>query len=102
MEEAQMFFAALASRTHDFYRRYRKADAYRRLTKESVLAVFDASLATDAPGRRKLSVRVASKKHRGKNVEEKEKDLMGDPASPVVLRSLEDIRVFKANTPIYP
>lgn len=118
-EEAGIFFNAIASRTHDFYRRYRKGEAYARLTKEAVLAAYDESLARGAPGRRKLSVRVASRRHarqagKGKKeLEEKEEqagggegsgnggDGGGGGATAVVLRSLEDIRAFKARTPIY-
>ncbi|CAN0057284.1 unnamed protein product [Laminaria digitata] len=107
-EEAGIFFGAIASRSRDFYRRYRKGESYSRLTKEAVLAVYDASFAPDAPGRRKLSVRVASRRHSleavakegvGVGVGEGVGEGGGDGV--VVLRSLEDIRAFKARTPIY-
>lgn len=105
-EEAQIFFGALADRTHDFYRRYRKAEAYGRLTKEAVLAVFDSSLAPDAPGRRKLSLRVSSRRHR--RGDEKVAGGGGggggvvmDEGEVIVLRSLEDIRAFKESASVY-
>ncbi|CAM9474661.1 unnamed protein product, partial [Choristocarpus tenellus] len=62
-EEAQRMWGSIAGRTHDFFRRFRKADAYRRLTMDAVLAVFDKNFAHDAPQRRKLSVRVSSQRH---------------------------------------
>eukprot|EP00903_Cladosiphon_okamuranus_P005475 g5460.t1 len=105
-EEASMFFGAIASRTGDFYRRYRKAVSYARLTKQAVVAAFDRFYAPGAPDRRKLTVRVASPKHaretsaaaatagEGGGVE-------GEPDGPVVLRSLEEIRAFKARSSIY-
>lgn len=104
-EEAQVFFVALAGRTHDFFRRFRKAEAYRRLNKEAVLAAFDASLAPGAPGRRKLSVRVGSREHKRDTLAaasggEEEAGASGDDGA-VILRSLEDIRAFKAKASIY-
>lgn len=109
-EEAQILFGALSSRTHDFYRRYRKAEAYRRLTKEKVLEVFDACLAPGAPERRKLSLRVASRRHR--KMEEVETGGSGggrdggivsrdDDGGTIVLTSLDDIRGYKAGTSVY-
>lgn len=99
-EEAGIFYNAIASRTRDFYRRYRKAESYRRLTKEAVLATFDASLAPGAPGRRKLSVRVASRRHALNSPGEREKGAGGDGEA-IILRNLEEIRAFKARTPVY-
>lgn len=102
-EEASIFFGAIASRTGDFYRRYRKAESYARLTKQAVLAAYDRFYAPGAPARRKLTVRVASQRHAretaaaagdGGGVE-------GEQEGTVVLRSLEEIRAFKARTPIY-
>lgn len=119
-EEASIFFGAIASRTGDFYRRYRKAESYARLSKEAVLAAFDEFFAPGAPSRRKLTVRVASQRHAreakaaaaggqgegagdagagagaGRNEGEGE-----EGGSAVVLRSLEDVRAFKARTPKY-
>lgn len=99
-EEAGIFFGAIAGRTRDFYRRYRKAESYKRLTKDTVLAAFDAHLAPDAPDRRKLSVRVASRKHAATVAEGKDS---GDRSvgGLLSLRSLEDIRAFKDRTPTY-
>lgn len=113
-EEASIFFGAIASRTGDFYRRYRKAESYRRLTKQAVLDAYDQFYAPGAPARRKLSVRVASQRH-ARDAEEKAAAAVaaeegggyrgdregGHSGGPVVLRSLEDIRAFKARTPIY-
>lgn len=112
-EEASIFFGAIASRTGDFYRRYRKAESYRRLTKQAVLDAYDQFYAPGAPARRKLSVRVASQRH-ARDAEEKAAAAAaeggwghrggregGGSGGPVVLRSLEDIRAFKARTPIY-
>lgn len=101
-EEAQILFGALSSRTHDFYRRYRKAEAYRRLTKEKVLEVFDASLAPGAPERRKLSLRVASQRHRKTGEVETEGSAGGDDdRGTVVLTTLDEIRGFKARASVY-
>lgn len=119
-EEAQIFFGAIAGRTHDFYRRYRKAESYRRLTKDAVLDVYDASLAPNAPGRRKLSVRVASRKYRqeaaaveaaattaaetGGIVGAKgavSRDVPRDNEAAAVLHNLDEIRTFKAGVPVY-
>lgn len=102
-EEASVYFSAIATRNHDFYRRYRKAEAYRRLTKEALLSVYDESLAPNAQGRRKLTVRVASQRHA--------RDKAGAPQElegqrnrdhdAIVLRSLKDIRNFKSHTPVF-
>lgn len=106
-EEASIFFGAIASRTGDFYRRYRKAESYARLTKQAVLAAYDRFYAPGAPGRRKLTVRVASQKHaRETNNAAAAGDGNGggmeeEREGAVVLRSLKDIRAFKARTPIY-
>lgn len=114
-EEAGIFFNAIAGRTHDFYRRYRKGESYGRLTKEGVLAAFDENLAPGAPGRRKLSVRVSSPAHAREAAaavaaaplaedgggREGGRGGDGQGGAAVVLRSLEEIRAFKASTPIY-
>lgn len=114
-EEASIFFGAIASRTGDFYRRYRKAESYSRLSKEAVLAAFDEFFAPDAPSRRKLTVRVASQRHareakaaatgggqgQGEGCNGAGTGTKEEERGAVVLRSLEDIRAFKARTPIY-
>lgn len=111
-EEASVYFSAIATRNHDFYRRYRKADAYRRLTKEALLSVYDDSLALNAQGRRKLTVRVASRRHardkagaarelEGQVVENRNQMHRNRNHDAIVLRSLKDIRDFKSNTPVY-
>ncbi|CAN0144594.1 unnamed protein product, partial [Hapterophycus canaliculatus] len=101
-EEASIFFGAIGTRTGDFYRRYRKAESYRRLTKEAVLAAFDRFFAPNAPSRRKLSVRVASQKHSLKAGADGGADGgSGNADGAVVLKNLEDIRAFKARTPTY-
>ncbi|CAM9916972.1 unnamed protein product [Scytosiphon promiscuus] len=101
-EEASIFFGAIGTRTGDFYRRYRKAESYRRLTKQAVLAAFDRFFAPDAPARRKLTVRVASQRHAlGAGAAGGGDGGSGDPEGTVVLKNLEDIRAFKARTPIY-
>lgn len=97
-EEASIFFGAIGTRTGDFYRRYRKAESYRWLTKEAVLAAFDRYFAPDAPARRKLTVRVASQKH---SLEASGEGGGGNAEGTVVLKNLEDIRAFKARTPTY-
>lgn len=107
-EEASIFFGAIASRTGDFYRRYRKAESYARLTKQAVLAAYDRFYAPGAPARRKLTVRVASPKHARETTAAAAAAGAGggsgsgtEEEGAVVLRSLEEIRAFKARTPIY-
>lgn len=114
-EEASILFGAIALRTGDYYRRYRKAESYARLSKEAVLAAFDEFFAPGAPSRRKLSVRVASQRHAreakaaaggegaggGVAGADAGTGKTGEEEGAVVLRNLEDIRAFKARTPIY-
>lgn len=100
-EEASIFFGAIASRTGDFYRRYRKAESYSRLTKQAVVAAYDRFYAPGAPDRRKLTVRVASQKHARETTAGDGGGAEGEPEGAVILRSLEEIRAFKARSSIY-
>lgn len=104
-EEASIFFGAIATRTGDFYRRYRKAESYARLAKQDVLAAYDRFYAPGAPSRRKLTVRVASQKHARETAAAAAAGDGGgagrEQEGAVVLRSLEEIRAFKARARIY-
>ncbi|KAG5176774.1 Metalloenzyme, LuxS/M16 peptidase-like protein [Tribonema minus] len=64
-EESERLWGPIATEVLDFGRRWRRADAFKTLSRETVLAFFDRYFRHGAPDRRKLSVRVRSPKHGG-------------------------------------
>eukprot|EP00611_Tribonema_gayanum_P026907 TRINITY_DN6514_c0_g1_i4.p1 TRINITY_DN6514_c0_g1~~TRINITY_DN6514_c0_g1_i4.p1 ORF type:complete len:425 (-),score=122.35 TRINITY_DN6514_c0_g1_i4:74-1348(-) len=96
-EESERLWGPIATEVLDYGRRWRRADAFKTLSRETVLAFFDRYFRQGAPDRRKLSVRVCSPKHGVSQSPEAVSS--GDEVE--VLSCLEEVREFKRGRPVF-